>query len=341
MGRRVSTGVAGSGAGLGSIYASGQNTLTTAVTNQNIIIDPNGTGTTLFEGGVQVRTAGELRAFNTANTFYSAVRAINSLSANTLFQLPSGNGTNGQFLSTDGSGITSWQSVPAQGLNSTDAGADATAHYLFFGTASGSIPTGQQTGFKVRSSLSFIPSEGRLIATVGTLATVAGSNAASGFLTINGTTNATKSTSSVRFTDNVAATNTTSGTITVTGGVGVSGAIWAGSIQGTPIGSTTASSGVFTTLQETSSITLKENINPISDALGIVNALQAYTYDRKDGSTKNEAGLLAEQVYEILPNLVDLDENGNPKTIQYTKLTAYLIEAVKSLTDEINLLKSK
>ena len=33
------------------------------------------------------------------------------------------------------------------------------------------------------------------------------------------------------------------------------------------------------------------------------------------------------------------DANGNPHGIQYTKLTAYLIEAVKSLKNEIDTLK--
>jgi hypothetical protein len=50
------------------------------------------------------------------------------------------------------------------------------------------------------------------------------------------------------FTQNAASTNTTSGTLVVTGGVGVSGAIYAGSIQNTPIGNASANSGAFSTL---------------------------------------------------------------------------------------------
>jgi hypothetical protein len=51
------------------------------------------------------------------------------------------------------------------------------------------------------------------------------------------------------------ATNTTSGALQVTGGAGFTGAIYAGSIQNTPIGGTTASSGNFTTLNATSGLT--------------------------------------------------------------------------------------
>ena len=56
------------------------------------------------------------------------------------------------------------------------------------------------------------------------------------------------------FTANTASSNSTSGTVVVTGGIGVSGAIYAGSIQNTPIGSSTANSGGFTTLTANSTV---------------------------------------------------------------------------------------
>jgi hypothetical protein len=96
-----------------------------------------------------------------------------------------------------------------------------------------------------------------------------------------------------------------------------------------------------TSITETSSITLKENVSPITSALDSVLSLNGVTYDRKDGSTKDEAGLIAEEVYEILPNIVTLDNDGNPQGINYTKITAYLIEAVKQLKLELDSLKGK
>lgn len=48
-------------------------------------------------------------------------------------------------------------------------------------------------------------------------------------------------------TSGTASTSTSSGALVITGGLGVSGAIYAGSLQGTPIGSTSASTGAFTT----------------------------------------------------------------------------------------------
>ena len=92
-------------------------------------------------------------------------------------------------------------------------------------------------------------------------------------------------------------------------------------------------------LTETSSITLKQNINPITNALDSILRLTGVTYDRRDGTHKHEAGLIAEEVEKVLPNIVSKDEHGAPSGINYTKLTAYLIEAVKTLKAEIDSLK--
>ena len=73
--------------------------------------------------------------------------------------------------------------------------------------------------------------------------------------------------------------------------------------------------------------------------MGCLLFLSGVTYDRKDGSYKKEAGLIAEDVYQVLPNLVSLNKDGNPEGINYTKLTAYLIEAVKELKAELDSLK--
>jgi hypothetical protein len=119
-----------------------------------------------------------------------------------------------------------------------------------------------------------------------------------------------------------------------------------GAVPGSSSGSLTAmfltSTGNLTiagTFTESSSIVLKENVNPITNALDAVMQLVGVTYDRKNGSSKNEAGLIAEDVDKILPNLVSHKEDGSAEGIHYTKLTAYLIEAVKALKAEIDELK--
>jgi hypothetical protein len=97
-------------------------------------------------------------------------------------------------------------------------------------------------------------------------------------------------------------------------------------------------SGLIT---EASSITIKENVTPIENALDLVLSLVGVTYDRRDGSRKNEPGLIAEEVYKRAPSLVSLDADGNPAGVLYTKLGPYLVEAIRILKDEIDLLKGK
>jgi hypothetical protein len=93
-----------------------------------------------------------------------------------------------------------------------------------------------------------------------------------------------------------------------------------------------------TNLVESSSIALKENIAPIENALDSILKLSGVTYNRKD--TKDpEAGLIAEWVDEVLPELVTKDTLGNTQGVKYTKLTAYLIEAIRTLKKEIDEIK--
>ena len=95
------------------------------------------------------------------------------------------------------------------------------------------------------------------------------------------------------------------------------------------------------TLTQGSTRNIKENIVPISNALSIVTQIQGVTYNKKDGSATNEPGFIAEDMYSILPSLVSLDRAGDPQGIKYTNLTAYLLEAIKELKVEIDILKNE
>jgi hypothetical protein len=119
-----------------------------------------------------------------------------------------------------------------------------------------------------------------------------------------------------------ASSSTSTGALIVAGGAGIGGQMTAVSIV------------------ETSSIALKENVNPIQDALDKILQLKGVTYDRLD-SKEHESGLIAEWTEKVLPELVTRDTNGDVVGIKYTKLTAYLIEAIKTLNNEIETLKRK
>jgi hypothetical protein len=96
---------------------------------------------------------------------------------------------------------------------------------------------------------------------------------------------------------------------------------------------------VIGTVDESSSIDYKENVQPLNfnDAIYSVNAVK---YDRKDGSSKDEVGVIAEELYEVLPDLVEC-KDGKPDAVKYTKMTMYLLEALKKQNQEIQLLKEK
>ena len=93
------------------------------------------------------------------------------------------------------------------------------------------------------------------------------------------------------------------------------------------------------TLVETSSIDYKENVQPLdfNDAIYSVNAVK---YDRKDGSAKDEVGVIAEELYKVLPDLVEC-KDGKPEAVKYTKMTMYLLEALKKQNQEIQELKQR
>ena len=101
---------------------------------------------------------------------------------------------------------------------------------------------------------------------VGGNATIAGNLQVNGTLTyLNTTTTQISGTEIVagviQANSGTASTSTTTGALQVLGGAGITGAVYAGSIQNTPIGSTTASSGSFTTLG-TSGLVSLNNTTP-------------------------------------------------------------------------------
>jgi len=84
-----------------------------------------------------------------------------------------------------------------------------------------------------------------------------------------------------------------------------------------------------------SSRRFKTNIQPLTGALEKVEKLQGVSYERKvDG--KHEIGVVAEDVAEVIPEVV----SRNPEThevqgVDYSRLAALLIEAVKSQQAEL------
>ena len=119
---------------------------------------------------------------------------------------------------------------------------------------------------------------------------------------------------------------------TASGGVDVTGAI-------TATGDVTAFS--------TSDKNLKQNIVNIDSALDKVSKINGVYYDwteealekNKHLKDEKEVGVIAQDVEKVLPEIVATRDDGT-KAVKYERLCALLIESVKELKQEIELLKN-
>ena len=90
---------------------------------------------------------------------------------------------------------------------------------------------------------------------------------------------------------------------------------------------------------------LKENIKPIENPLGKIAQISGNTFDWIENSEVHshkgsDIGVIAQEIEAVLPELVTTRENGY-KAVQYDKVVALLIEAVKEQQTQIDELKSK
>jgi len=96
-----------------------------------------------------------------------------------------------------------------------------------------------------------------------------------------------------------------------------------------------------------SDASLKDDVETIDSALDKVSSLRGVTYTWNAGSRegKRDLGVIAQEVEAVLPEIVrekemPLLDGETYKTVDYEKLTAVLIEAVKELKAEVEALKN-
>ena len=99
------------------------------------------------------------------------------------------------------------------------------------------------------------------------------------------------------------------------------------------------STGLLTSTDYNSSsdMTLKQDIIPIQNPLDIISQLTGFGFTWKDSKQKSY-GLSAQEVEKVIPEIVR-DRADGTKGINYMNLTAFLIEAIKDLKQEIQELK--
>ena len=85
---------------------------------------------------------------------------------------------------------------------------------------------------------------------------------------------------------------------------------------------------------------LKKDIAPISDGLQKVEDLNGVYFKWRD-SGEDSIGLIAQDVEKVFPEAVATDDKTGLKSVDYSKLVAPLIEAVKSQQEEIEVLNSR
>ncbi len=295
--------------------------------------------------GVMTVTTGGTHSFKVGNltgaTTYSAISLNDSLSNTNYIGIGGGGGVDGTlYLSAQsgsstvflaggtpvatmgpGTGITTAQNVaiPAGGTTGTGNKFTSTSN---FGTFPGS---GAPTLSAARGSL-YLRSDGLpYYNTNGTtgwdqLAGLGSNN------TFSGTASFTNVSVSMTNLGSDAATTNNTACVTTTTGVLTKGSGTAGVCLGT------------------SSARYKHAIEPQVEGLGVLGALSPVTYlyneGYGDGGATRKYGFTAEQVYEIIPGIVGLDEGGKPNTVDWAALVPILVKGIQELKAEVDNLKS-
>jgi len=112
-------------------------------------------------------------------------------------------------------------------------------------------------------------------------------------------------------------------------------------VAGTISGSQVEASGDIIAYS-TSDRKFKDNIEPIQDSLYKVSQIGGYTFDWNDKQqtyTGKDVGVIAQEIQEVLPEVVTERENG--LAVKYEKIVPLLIESIKELKQEIDDIKQK
>ena len=88
---------------------------------------------------------------------------------------------------------------------------------------------------------------------------------------------------------------------------------------------------------------LKDNINPIADAINKVKSISGNTFEwnEKSNHQGEDTGVIAQEIEALgLPGTVETRSNGY-KAVKYERLVPLLIEAIKELSDKVDVLEQK
>jgi hypothetical protein len=96
--------------------------------------------------------------------------------------------------------------------------------------------------------------------------------------------------------------------------------------------------GATNTTCQSSSARYKQDIQTMTADMGIetIMALRPVTYYYKDGNPRQQVGFIAEEMDNVLPELVVYDDEGRPNAINYEYLVANLTKGIQQQQSQIN-----
>jgi hypothetical protein len=83
----------------------------------------------------------------------------------------------------------------------------------------------------------------------------------------------------------------------------------------------------------------KTNLQTIKDALSNIDLITGYTYNWIDGG-KRFAGVLAQDVQKVLPEVVSADPESGKLSVAYGNMVSFLIEAIKDVKRRVEKIES-
>ena len=92
---------------------------------------------------------------------------------------------------------------------------------------------------------------------------------------------------------------------------------------------------------DTSSARYKDNIRVSGYGLDAVNALISRQFNYKSQDQREDVGFIAEEVVQVIPELVILNAEGQPDAVSYDRLTSVLCKAIQELSAKVTVLEAK
>ena len=87
---------------------------------------------------------------------------------------------------------------------------------------------------------------------------------------------------------------------------------------------------------------LKDNIEVIENAVDKVKQIRGVTFTRNDlENQKRHAGVIAQEVEKVLPEVVEYNKDTDTKTVAYGNMVGLLVEAIKEQQETINKLTDR